>query len=203
VKHADGNDLKPEEVTAWSKKAFALGLKPSDALTLVSESIKEVDASGTTNATELAGKLAMQKSELAKNWGPNFDANMFVAKQTAGALGVTPEQVATLEGLVGYDKVMEMFRTIGTKIGEDKFVQNPAMGGGTGVMTRDQAQDRKTSLMNDKVWVAAYLNGDADKAREMTALEHDDREPAVIKDRPIGRPNKTLGEILGSFCCAQ
>ena len=170
VKHADGSDLTPAEVTAWSEKAFKLGLRPADALTLVSESVKESDTGRNDSATEKAGKLAAQKSELAKNWGPNFDANMFVAKQTAGALGVTPEQVAALEGVVGYDKVMEMFRTIGTKIGEDKFVISNGNGGTPGVMTREQAVDRKAALMNDKVWVDAYLNGDAAKAQEMTAL---------------------------------
>lgn len=169
VKHADGSELTPAEVASWSKKAFSLGLKPADALILVSESVKEADAGLSTNTVELEGKLAAQKSELAKNWGPNFDANMFVAKQTASKLGVTPAQIAATESVIGYDKIMEMFRSIGTKIGEDRFVLNPA-NPGAGAMTREQAVDRKASLMADQVWVKAYLDGDAAKKVEMTAL---------------------------------
>jgi hypothetical protein len=170
VKHADGSDLKPEEVTAWSKKAFTLGLRPADALTLVSESIKEADSAGAAGATEAAGKLAAEKTKLAENWGTNYEANMFVAKQAAGKLGVTPEEVAALEKVVGYSRVMEMFRNVGTKIGEDKFVQTHLPNGGNVPMTREAALDRKSALMADQVWVKAYLAGDATKAAEMTAL---------------------------------
>lgn len=169
IKHADGSDLKPEEVAAWGKKSHALGLRPSDALTFVSESIKEAAASSSASDVEKQGTLAAQKTALATNWGPNYEANMFVAKQTAGKLGVTAEQVTALESVIGYDKVMEMFRNIGTKIGEDRFIQNPA-NPNTGAMTREQAVDRKAALMADQVWVAAYLKGDAAKLAEMTAL---------------------------------
>jgi hypothetical protein len=169
ITHADGSALSTEEQTAWAKKSFSLGLKPADALTLVSESVKEADAARSAGSVEEQGKLAAQKTELAKNWGPNYEANMFVAKQTAGKLGVTPEQITALEKVVGYDKVMDMFRNIGTKIGEDRFVLNPA-NPGVGAMTREQAVDRKASLMKDNAWVTGYLGGDAAKIQEMTAL---------------------------------
>lgn len=170
VKHADGSAMTETETASLSEKAFKLGLSKADALTFVSDTIKDTDASKTINTTELEGKLATAKSALATNWGPNYDANMFVAKRAAAALGVTPEQITALEKTIGYDKVMDMFRNIGTKIGEDKFVQNTALGGGMGVMTREQAVDRKASLMKDQVWVKAYLDGDSQKAAEMTAL---------------------------------
>lgn len=169
IKHADGSDLKAEEVAAWGKKAHTLGLRPSDALTFVNESIKESEAAKAAGTVEEQGKLAAQKTALATNWGTNFDANMFVAKQTAGVLGVTPEQVAALESVVGYDKVMEMFRNIGSKIGEDRFVLNPA-NPSTGAMTKEQAVERKAALMADQVWTAAYLAGDTTKRAEMRAL---------------------------------
>jgi hypothetical protein len=90
--------------------------------------------------------------------------------RAAGALGVTPEEDAALEKVVGYAATMEMFRNIGTKIGEDKFVLNLHQRRRLGAMTREQAVDRKAALMNDQVWVKAYLAGDAEKAAEMTAL---------------------------------
>jgi hypothetical protein len=95
---------------------------------------------------------------------------MFVAKRAATALGVTPEAVAALEGVVGYKAVMELFRNVGSKIGEDKFVQSITPGGAPGVMTKEQAVERKAALMADQVWTKAYLAGDAAKAAEMLAL---------------------------------
>jgi hypothetical protein len=82
----------------------------------------------------------------------------------------SPKRVAALEKVVGYAATMEMFRNIGTKIGEDKFVLRRISRTCGNAMTREQAVDRKASLMNDKVWVKAYLAGDAEKAAEMTAL---------------------------------
>ena len=62
-------------------------------------------------------KLALEKAELAKSWGSNYAANKIVAENAARALGIDPAAVAALEQQVGYGKVMEMFRTIGAKIG--------------------------------------------------------------------------------------
>ena len=169
VKHADGSALSETEAATWAKRAYTLGLNKTDALALVNDSVKEQDASKTISATEAAGKLAAEKTALATNWGPNYEANLFVAKQAAAALGVKPEAIAALEKTIGYAATMDMFRNIGTKIGEDKFVMSPAAGGNT-VMTREQAVDRKAALMADRVWSKAYLEGDAAKLAEMTAL---------------------------------
>ena len=67
------------------------------------------------------------------------------------------------------DEVLTSGRAIGSKIGEDKFITNTG-GGNGGVMTREQATARKKELMNDKAWSKSYLDGDAAKGREMTAL---------------------------------
>lgn len=170
IKHADGSALTADEVTAWSKRALTLGLRPSDAVTLVADTIKAGDEAASSGLVEKQGKIAAEKTALAQSWGPNFEANMFVAKRAAAALGVTPEAIQALEGQIGYKAVMEMMRNIGSKIGEDKFVMSQQPGGIPQAMTREQAVERKASLMADKVWVKAYLEGDNQKAAEMTAL---------------------------------
>ena len=100
--------------------------------------------------------------------GPEPRGQQFVAKQAAAKLGVTPEQVAALEQTVGYAKVMEMFRDIGTKIGEAKFVSSTGPTGG--IMTREQAVAKRAELMGDTNWAKRYLDGGAPEAREMNAL---------------------------------
>ena len=120
-------------------------------------------------ASDKAAALALERDTLTRSWGPNFETNKFVAAQAARALGVDPATVTALENQVGYAKVMEMFRNIGTKIGEDKFVAGAAPAG-NGAFTREQAMERKAELMRDGAWVAKYLAGDNQAGREMTGL---------------------------------
>ena len=120
-------------------------------------------------AVETEAALIAAKERLAANWGANAEANLFVAKQAAAKLGVTPEAVAALEKVVGYDQVMSLFHNIGTKIGEDKFVQNPNPAI-PGVMSREQAVAQRAELMNDSTFTKRYLDGEAAAFRQMTAL---------------------------------
>jgi len=169
VKRADGSALDESQRAFLAQTALSAHLAPDAAVEVAKAFTKFQDDAASRTAADNTAKLAEAKATLQKNWGVNHEANLFIARQAAAALGVTPEQVNALENVAGYDKVMEMFRSIGTKIGEDKFVQNlnPNQ---AGVMTREQAMAKKQELMNDSTWTKAYLNGDSVKVREMTAL---------------------------------
>lgn len=170
LKKSDGtalDDTFVENVRQW---AFQSNL-PKDAATGMAQQFQKfLDGRQTNEKVERDAKLIEQKAALKKNWGANEPANTFVAQRAAAALGIAPETVAALEGVVGYDKIMEMFRSIGEKIGEDKFVKSEAPGGKGGPMTREQAVARRTDLMSDPVWKEAYLKGDQARLREMMAL---------------------------------
>lgn len=182
IKTAAGTDIGEDVQGFVRAQAAALNMPKDNAKALAAALVKFTDDKITADAAERTAQIDVQRAELKKNWGPNWDANLLTAKNAAAALGVSPETVAALEGMagVGYAKVMEMFRTIGSKIGEDKFVTNP--GGGPGVMTREQAIAKKAELMNDSVWTERYLKGDNAAVREMTALNTlivgDDTEPS-------------------------
>ncbi len=169
VKFSDGTDLDEGFVNLMRENALKNHIPKDAAVALTSEFAKFLDSVEQRDLADRSAKLAEQKAALEKNWGPNKEANLFVAKRAAAALELDPETVASLENVIGYDKIMEMFRKIGSKIGEDKFVTNSERSG-SGVMTREEAMANKSSLMNDKVWVASYLKGDAEKIRQMTAL---------------------------------
>ena len=170
IKFSDGTALDDTFVARVRAKAFALNLPKQAALEMAQDFTKYLDEAESTESTEKAAKLLEQKAALKKNWGPNEAANKFVAERAAAALGVAPETVAALEGVIGYDKIMEMFRSIGEKIGEDKFVKSTAPGNTGGPMTREQAVAKKADLMSDPIWRDAYLKGDQAKLREMLAL---------------------------------
>lgn len=169
IKRADGSALDENLATVIRNSALQHSVPKGQVLGFAQDIVKHLDGVETEKATVTAADLVKAKEALVQSWGPNYEANMFVAKQAAAKLGVDPEAVAALEKVHGYNKVMEMFRSIGSKIGEDRFVNDP--GGGTNkVMSKEQAVARLAELKADKVWTAAYLNGDSAKKREMEAL---------------------------------
>lgn len=169
VKKADGTDIDPSLADFWRTTAASLKLPKDTATALARQFVARQEAADAAAAAERAAKMQEENAALQKNWGANHAANMLTARQAAAALGVTPDQIAALEGVVGYAKVMNMFQAIGEKIGEDKFVtgSNPQS---NGVMTREQAMEQKRVLMADSAWVQKYLAGDAAAFREMTSL---------------------------------
>ena len=169
VKFADGSPLDQPFLDAFTAAAHNAHLPKDAAIQVAQAVVKFMDNADLTEATERTAAVEADKALLAKNWGANMNANLIVAQNAARALGIEPETVAALESVVGYSKVMEMFRNIGTKIGEDKYVGSGGQGGG-GVMTRDQAVSRKAELMTDNAWAKRYLDGGAAENREMQAL---------------------------------
>lgn len=154
-----------------SLRAVALKANVSkDGAVEVAKAVATVlDTRAKAAESERLATLTTARETLKASWGANFEGNMFVAKNAAAALEVSPEAIAALEASIGYDKVMQMFRNIGAKIGEDKFVSNinPNL---PGVKTREQAVAEKADLMNDTAWRDRYLAGGRDEVRHMTAL---------------------------------
>ena len=169
AKYADGRAPEDKFLDAMRQTAFRLNMPKATAAEFTREVVKYMDSVDTSERTEVSAKFETEKTALAKNWGANMEANLFVAKRAAQALGVDPDTVAALEKQVGYAKVMEMFRSIGTKIGEDKFITGSGNTANS-VMTREQAVARKADLMKDTLWVQKYMKRDAEAIREMTAL---------------------------------
>ncbi len=170
VKRAGDKPLDDALAETMRQAAYNSNVSKEAATRMASDVVKYLDGVETARAAADADKLATERAELKKNWGNNEAANMVVARAAATALGVAPEAVAAMEKIVGYAKVMEMFRTIGTKIGEDRFI-TPSRGGAGGVMTRDQASAELVALKADKAWVGRYMNGGVEEKRKMEALQ--------------------------------
>lgn len=166
-------DKPMDEALATTIRAAAhQGNLPKASAELVATAIaKHLDSIDATNAAVKAENLIKEKATLKSNWGANEAANMVVARAAATALGVDPGTVAALEGAIGYAKTMEMFRLIGTKIGEDRFVTSSGSPAAGGAMTRDQAVAEKNALKNDTAWVKRYLAGGREEKMKMDALD--------------------------------
>lgn len=169
VKRAGDKPIEDALADTLRNAAFDANLPKDAAARLAANVVKHLDAEAAASAALATDKLNAEKAELKKNWGNNEAANMVVAQGAVKALGIDPQAVAALEKVVGYSKVMEMFRNIGTKIGEDRFVSGGGSGN-AGVMTRDQAVSEKSELMRDKDWVKRYTSGGVEENRKMQAL---------------------------------
>lgn len=169
VKFADGSALDAPFVEALAPALIAANVPKDKAAEIAKAVAGFLDKSEAADAAENTSKLAADREALKINWGSNVEANMLVAKQAAAALNVTPEQIAALEKVVGYSKVMEMFRNIGTKIGEDTFVTNKAPGG-SGVMSAEQAEATLAEKQADGAWVTKLNAGDVTTVKEFHNL---------------------------------
>ncbi len=157
--------------TSLQETAFNIGAPKEHAVQFATAVQKQLAAIEASKTAENTAKLETERAELRKHWGANFDVHMNTAKQTAQVLGLSPETVATLEGVVGYTAVMKMFQDIGSKIGEDKFTRTPGNENGKGPLyTPEQAKARIAELEGDAEWSKRYLNGGAAENRELQSL---------------------------------
>ena len=64
---------------------------------------------------------------------------------------------------------MEMFREVGARMGEDKFIKTE-VDGKTQVASKEAALARRATLMKDTAWVARLNAADTAATRELTDL---------------------------------
>lgn len=167
IKFADGSDLDAPLVDTLRSTFDSVHL-PKDAATAVTQAIvKFMDGAEAEDATTKATKLQAERAEIQREWAKDYDANLFIAKQGAKALGVDPQTFAKLEETLGYAGIMRAMHKIGILNKEDRFISG---GQHQGPMTSAQAQARKTDLMNDKGWVKRYMDGDVSARQEMSSL---------------------------------
>jgi hypothetical protein len=170
---ADGTPMEAA-FTDWARAtALKLNVTKENFKPFVAELVKRQEDALTTQKVSLTAKLAEEKAILDKNWGPNKPANMLIAQKAAAALQVQPEEVAALESVIGYARVMELFRNVGTKIGEDKFIRGLAPGSDNpngGVMSYEQAVHTMSVRKSDEGWVNRYLAGGSQERQEMDGL---------------------------------
>jgi hypothetical protein len=172
VKGANNVDADAEILDSARSLAASMNLPQSMAVKLAQEMQTRFEAIGTQEAADRSALVQTGLASLRQNWAQNFDANTFVATQAMKAFGMTDEQVATIQGSPNVAGAMELWRQIGTRIGEDKFVQTPGGGSNAGnvPMTRTDAASRLGELKADKEWLSRWSAGGAAEQREFARL---------------------------------
>jgi len=169
IKFTDGTELE-SSFTDTMRATFAKAHVPKETAAEVTKAvIKYLESADTEEAAAKGAALATEKAALAKNWGNKFEFNKLTAQQGAQRLGVTEEEIGKLESVVGYAKVMEMFRRIGAATSEDTFVEGRGSPSNN-VATVEGAKARLAELMADQDWGSRLLKNDAAAVREWTNL---------------------------------
>jgi hypothetical protein len=116
--------------------------------------------------TEQAAKAQAEDKELRSKWGASYDQRVELGKKAAAALGMPVAAITTLQGQVGYAPVMELFATIGEKLGSDALVVGDDRAAGGFIKTPAQAKAELQSLNMDKDFMEAWMNKGHPKHKE-------------------------------------
>lgn len=167
IKAADGKDLDPAFADVMRAALHRGNVGKDKAPEVVKALVKHFTDRDAAREVETTAQRQAERAQLLKDWGNNAEFNRLTAMQGAKRLGVTEEDVARFENVLGYNKTMELFRKVGAGTTEDTFVESKQ---GGPVTTANSAAYRKTELMADQAWVERYLKGDGAAVREMNAI---------------------------------
>lgn len=167
IKATDGKDLDPAFADVMKAALHRGNVGKDKAPEVVKALVKHFTDRETARQTETTAQRQAERAQLLKDWGNNAEFNRLTAMQGAKRLGVTEEDVARFENILGYNKTMELFRKVGAGTTEDTFVESKQ---GGPVTTAGTAAARKTELMADTAWVERFLKGGTAERNEMSAL---------------------------------
>lgn len=154
----------------WAGKTFhELGV-PREMGAKIAEKYEEfIQSMDSQYKEQFETQIGQEQETLKKDWGAAYEQNKNIAAQAAQKLGVDAEALDALESQIGFAKVMEMFHSIGTKMGEADFVGGDAPAG-FGIMSPQQAQSRIQALRSDSDFIKRYTSGDLAARDEMERL---------------------------------
>ena len=158
------------EFADWAKGMFhEAGVPARQAEKIAAKWNERMGGQMEQSKQEQVQRSQEQQQNLAKEWGDAFEQQTGFAKQAAGSLGISPEQIDALQQTMGYDGVMKFFANIGEKMGEPAYVGGSG-GNDNAPMTPQRAQAQIKELQSDREWTAKYLAGNADARAKMDRL---------------------------------
>jgi hypothetical protein len=164
----EGDDGEFAKTAAeWMHKA---GLTKTQAQALAKLNNEYAAGLRTKAAEAQAAKVAAENATLKTEWGAAYDKNLNIARGAARELGIDGATIDALEKSMGFAGVIRHLHSLGSKIGEDKFVSGSGSPGFNGVMSPAQAQGQLAMLKSDPGFLTKYLNGDAEASAKMAHL---------------------------------
>lgn len=149
--------------------AHKAGLTPSQAKALHDEYVSH-SRQAVTALAENSGKEDKDLDQaLRTKWGGDYDKNISIAQAAVKQFGFSAVDLDKLEKITGSPALLEMFATIGEKMGTASIVN-----GSVSNNSPQGAMSEIEKLKGDKEFSEAYLNrehpGHAEALRRMAAL---------------------------------
>lgn len=160
----------PEFAKAAAGWFHELGLSKDQGEKLVGKWNEHFGAILKSAETDITMKNQEQQAALKSAWGSAFDQNKEIAAAARRGLGIDDATLDALDQVLGFDKTMQLFYTIGTKIREPEFVDGSGNRSFGAALTPGQAQAKIAELKSDKNFIARYMSGDATARHEMESL---------------------------------
>lgn len=161
---ADGQD--DSIAKAIAPELFKAGLSQKQAAAIY----KTLEAAKIEQGKAAEAAAIKAEEDLKSEWGTNYDNNLKAAQQAAKIAGVTAEQIEALQKATDYKTVMNMFKNLASKFGEDAL-----RGAGDNKQTRftltpQQAREKIEQLKTNKDWVQKISSGDKAALQEYDEL---------------------------------
>lgn len=172
LKFADGEALDEAFTERMRGIAHDAKLRPDQATKVVSEFMKFLDETDTTDQAAQKRVAEQELEKLKVNWGPNFDLNNQVVDRAAKRLNIAPEQLKTLAQVTGAAATFEMLLSLGVAMGEARYISGSNPQGAGGVMSAEQAVARKAELARDTSFLDRYSKGETAAIDEMNNLDY-------------------------------
>lgn len=151
---------------AIAPELFKAGLSQKQAAAIYKSLEAEKIEQG--KAAETAAIKA--EEDLKSEWGANYDNNLKAAQQAAKIAGVTPEQIEALQKATDYKTVMNMFKNLASKFGEDVLRGAGDNRSSKFTMTPQEARERIEQLKSNKEWQEKMANNDKAAIKEYKEL---------------------------------
>ncbi len=144
----------------WAKNTFhEIGLPQPLAEKLVAANNAYVAGIMEKQAADYETNYAIEEKSLQTKWGSGYERQMKLASTAAQQLGFEKDVVDAIEAKVGFQKTMELFNGLGTKLGEDNFVgEEIERQGFHGQMTPAEAKTAYANMLTDPNIKAALVN---------------------------------------------
>lgn len=118
-----------------------------------------------------AAQFAQEDQAIKQEWGNAYTQELAKAQQAARGLGLDATTIDKLSDALGHAGTMRLLNSIGSKLGEDKFVGGDRSDNSFGnAMTPAQAKAEIQTLMQDREFSAKLMNKDSAATQRWTQL---------------------------------
>lgn len=162
-----------DRVTSFQTKAHELGLSAKQATELAKWQAEHVGGDYKQTLENVAAQREATVTELKKDWGNSFEANVALAEKGAAAAGLTPEVLRSTPELSNNPHFIRAMQAVAMKLGEDRGAAATIRGGSAGsiaINTPEAAQAEISRIRMDKGH--AYNNPQASARDKQAAVDY-------------------------------